>query len=125
MEVDEEGNKYVVFGSGNSSDLGKAAEDALIRWVEELYVRGWPPEWGDIHAAAKSIARSQCEHFKGSSELCILIVDVNVQGILCLVCMLFLYRECSICGVIRVAREIHHVSPGSADKGYRGRYISV
>ena len=62
MEVDEEGNKYVVFGSGNSSDLGKAAEDALIRWVEELYVRGWPPEWGDIHAAAKSIARSQGEH---------------------------------------------------------------
>ena len=26
-----------------------------------MYVRGWPPEWGDIHAAAKSIARSQGE----------------------------------------------------------------
>ena len=59
--MDEHGNKKVVFGSGNSCDLGKLGEEALIRWVEELYVRGWPPEWGDIHAAAKSIARSQGE----------------------------------------------------------------
>ena len=59
--MDKDGNKKVVFGSGNSCDLGKLGEEALIRWVEELYVRGWPPEWGDIHAAAKSIARSQGE----------------------------------------------------------------
>ena len=39
--------------------FGTAGEAALIRWVEELYVRGWPPEWGDVHAAAKSIARNQ------------------------------------------------------------------
>ena len=57
--MDEHGKTYISFGSGNSCDLGKAGEEALVRWVEELYVRGWPPEWGDVHAAAKSIARSQ------------------------------------------------------------------
>ena len=54
-----DGKGYVVFGSGNSCDLGREGETALIRWVEELYVRGWPPDWGDVHAAAKNIARSQ------------------------------------------------------------------
>ena len=38
--MDEDGKKKVVFGSGNSCDLGKVGEEALIRWVEELYVRG-------------------------------------------------------------------------------------
>ena len=59
VEVHSDGKGYVVFGSGNSCDLGREGETALIRWVEELYVRGWPPDWGDVHAAAKNIARSQ------------------------------------------------------------------
>ena len=62
LQVDSNGKTYVVLGSGNSSDLGKEGEEALVRWVEEMYVRGWPVEWGDVHAAAKSIARSQGEN---------------------------------------------------------------
>ena len=38
--MDEHGKTYISFGSGNSCDLGKAGEEALVRWVEELYVRG-------------------------------------------------------------------------------------
>ena len=57
--MDIEGKASVLFGSGNSCDLGVDGETTLICWVEELYLRGWPPEWGDVHAAAKNIAQSQ------------------------------------------------------------------
>ena len=55
MYVDADGKKLVYLGSGCSSELGPIAEQKLL----ELFHRGWPPEWGNVHSAALCIARSQ------------------------------------------------------------------
>ena len=31
----------------------------MVEWIDELFDRGYPPEWGDVHAAALSIAKWQ------------------------------------------------------------------
>lgn len=57
--VDSAGNKSTKFSSGNSPDLGEAGERELVNWIQELFRRGWPPEWLDVHAAAISLASAQ------------------------------------------------------------------
>lgn len=57
--ADITGTQHVKFGLGQSCELGEQGEQELVSWIIELCERGWPPEWFDIHAAARSIAKAQ------------------------------------------------------------------
>ena len=59
VRIEENGTKKYTFGPGESSTLGEVGERELVEWIDELFDRGYPPEWGDVHAAALSIAKWQ------------------------------------------------------------------
>ena len=68
LKVVGEGEKEHVFGTGLTPSLGVVGENQLVDWIEDLYARGWPPEWWDVHAAALAIAQHQGNlNFKASN----------------------------------------------------------
>ena len=59
VAVNPDGKKRTIISCGTSCDLGVAGEQELVDWIAALHEQGWPPEWGNVHAAAISIARAQ------------------------------------------------------------------
>ena len=59
VRIEENEAKKYTFGPRESSTLGELGERELVGWIDVLFDRGYPPEWGDVHAVALSIAKWQ------------------------------------------------------------------